>query len=50
MVNGELLRATVVVRQIIRMRNSARIKQSHAIDFVVTDIAHYDMILNMAWL
>jgi hypothetical protein len=49
-VNGETLRATAVVRQMVRMRDSAGTKQSHAINFVVADIAHYDLILRMAWL
>jgi hypothetical protein len=49
-VNGETLRATTVVRQMVRMRDSAGTKQSHAINFVVADIAHYDLILGMAWL
>jgi hypothetical protein len=49
-VNGETLHATAVVRQMVRMRNSVRTKRSHAINFVVADIAHYDLILGMAWL
>ncbi len=44
-VNGETLRATVV-----RMRDSAGMKRSHATNFVVADIAHYDLILGVAWL
>jgi hypothetical protein len=31
------------------MRNSARIKWSHATNFVVADIAHNSMILSTAW-
>jgi hypothetical protein len=49
-VNGEPLRATVVVRQMVRMQDSAGAKRNHAINFVVADIAHYDMILGLAWL
>jgi predicted aspartyl protease len=47
-VNGETLRATAVVRQMVRIRNSARTKRSHAINIVVANIAHYDLILGMA--
>jgi hypothetical protein len=32
------------------MRDSAGTKRSHAINFIVADITHYDMILGMAWL
>jgi hypothetical protein len=32
------------------MRDSAGTKRSHTINFVVADVAHYDMILGMAWL
>jgi hypothetical protein len=49
-VNGETLRATAVVHQMVRLCDSAGTKQSHAINFVVADIAHYDLILGMAWL
>ncbi len=49
-VNGEPLRATAVVRQMVHMQDSAGAKRSHAINFVVADIAHYDMTLGMAWL
>ncbi len=49
-VNGEPLRATAVIRQMVRMQNSAGAKRSHAVNFVVADIAHHDMILGMAWL
>ncbi len=49
-VNGESLCATAIVRQMVRMRDSAGTKRSHAINFVVADIAHYDLILGMAWL
>ncbi len=47
-VNGETLHATVVVHQMILMRDNTVAKQSHAIHFVVADIAYYDIILNMA--
>ncbi len=49
-VNGETLRATTVVRQMVQMRDSAGMKRSHAINFVVANIAHYDLILGMVWL
>jgi hypothetical protein len=49
-VNGEPLRATAVVRQMVHMRDSAGAKRSHAINFVVANIAHYDLKLSMAWL
>ncbi len=49
-VNGETLCATTVVRQMVRLRDSAGTKRSHAINFVVANIAHYDLILGMAWL
>jgi hypothetical protein len=49
-VNGEPLRATVVVRQMVHMRDSTGAKRSHAINFIVADIAHYDLIRGMAWL
>jgi hypothetical protein len=32
------------------MRDSARAKQSHAINFAIANIAHYNLILGMAWL
>ncbi len=48
-VNGELLYTTVVLQQMVRMCTDARMKRSHAINFV-TDIAHYNIILGMAWL
>jgi hypothetical protein len=49
-VNVETLRATAVVRQIVQMRNSARAKQSHAINIVIAEVADYDMILGVALL
>jgi hypothetical protein len=49
-VNGEPLRATAVIRQMVRMPDSAGAKRGHAINFIIADIAHYDMILGMAWL
>jgi hypothetical protein len=49
-VNGEPLRTTAVVRKMVRMRNGAGAKQSHAINFVVADIAYCDLIHGMAWL
>jgi hypothetical protein len=50
MVNGEPMRTTAVVRQMVRMHNSVRTKRSHEINFVFANIAHYDIILGMAWL
>jgi hypothetical protein len=32
------------------MRDSARTKGSHASNFVITNIAHYNRIFGMAWL
>jgi hypothetical protein len=32
------------------MQDSARMKQSHAINFVVANIAYYKIIHSMAWL
>jgi hypothetical protein len=49
-VNGESLRTTAVVREMVRMRDSAGVKRSHAVNFVVADIRGYDVILGMAWL
>ncbi len=49
-VNGEPLRATAIVRQMVRMLDSAGAKRSHASNFVVADISHYNMILGLAWL
>ncbi len=34
----------------VRMRDSAGVKRCHAINFVVADIASYDIILGTAWL
>ncbi len=48
--NGEQLHATTVVRQMVRMCISTKTKWSYAMNFVVADDAHYDMILSMAWL
>ncbi len=47
-VNGEPLRATTVVQQTVKMRDSAGTKPSHVINFLVANIAHFDMILGMA--
>ncbi len=49
-VNGKPLRATAVICQMVRMRDSAGAKWSHVIKFVVADISYYDMLLGMAWL
>ncbi len=48
--NDKLLRATTVIWQMGWMHNSTGTKQSQAINFVVVDIAHYALILGMAWL
>jgi hypothetical protein len=34
----------------VRMRNNARVKRSHAVNFVIADIHGYNVILGMAWL
>jgi hypothetical protein len=47
---GKPLCATAVVRQMVQMHDSSEMKRSHAINFVVADIAHYYMILGIAWL
>ncbi len=49
-VNGKLLHTTAIVRHKVRMRDNAGVKRCHAINFVVADIASYDIILGMAWL
>ncbi len=49
-VNGESLCTMAVVQHMVRMRNSAGVKRCHAINFVVADIASYDIILGMDWL
>jgi hypothetical protein len=38
----------MVVCQVVRLRDSAEEKRSHEINFLVTDIAHYDVILGTA--
>jgi hypothetical protein len=49
-VYGKPLRATAVIRQMVRMQDSARAKRSHAINLYIASISHYDMILGIAWL
>ncbi len=49
-VNGESLRTIAVVREMVRMRDSAGVKRSHAVHFVVAVIRDYDVLLGMAWL
>ncbi len=49
-VNGEPLRSTAVILQMVRMRDGARTWRNNAINFVIADIAHYNLILSMAWL
>jgi hypothetical protein len=34
----------------VYIRDSAKTKWSHAINFVITDVAHYNLILGMVWL
>jgi hypothetical protein len=46
-VNGEPLCATLVVQQMVQMCNRARTRWSYAINFVIADNAHYDVILGM---
>ncbi len=48
--NDEPQRATAVVHQMVHMRDTAGAKRSYEINFVVTNIAHYDLILGIAWL
>ncbi len=48
--NVESLRATTVVQQTVGLCISIRMNQRLAINFVDDDIAHYDIILGMAWL
>ncbi len=49
-VNSEPLLTTAVIQHIVRMCNSTSVKRCHAINFVIADIASYDVILGMAWL
>jgi hypothetical protein len=49
-VNGESLPTTAVVQHMVRMHDSAGVKRCHAINFVIADIASYNVILGMAWL
>jgi hypothetical protein len=39
-----------IVQHMVRMRNSTGVKRCHAINFVVANIASYNLILGMAWL
>jgi hypothetical protein len=48
MINSELLHTTAVVQQIVWMRDSAETKRSYAINLVIANIAHYNIILDMA--
>jgi hypothetical protein len=47
-VNDEPLRATKVIQQTVCRQDSARTEQSHVINFIVTNIVYYNMILGMA--
>jgi hypothetical protein len=49
-INSELLLTTAIVREMVRMCDSAGVKCSHAVNFVVADIRSYDVTLGMAWL
>ncbi len=49
-VNREPLCVTVVVQQIVQMHDSPINKHNNAMNFVIADIAHYDLILGMAGL
>jgi hypothetical protein len=49
-VNGELLRTTAAIHQMAQMRNSAAMKWSYAINFIIAEFAHYDYIHCIAWL
>lgn len=49
-VNSEPLCPTVVVRHKVQMSDSTGVKQSHAINFIIANIAHNDLILKTAWL
>jgi hypothetical protein len=49
-VNGKLLCTTTIVQHMLCMRDSAGAKRCHSINFVIADIASYDIILAMAWL
>ncbi len=48
-INGELLCTTGIVLYMVHMSNSAGVKHCHMINFVVADIANYNVILGMAW-
>jgi hypothetical protein len=49
-VNSEPLRATLIAWQMVQMRNRIRTKPSYAINFIVANIAHYNIILGITWL
>ncbi len=49
-VNGKPLRTTTIVCHIVRMFLNADMKQSHSLNFIVVNIAYYNMIPGMAWL
>ncbi len=44
------LHVTADVKQMVQVCNSTRTKQSHAITFIIVNITHLDIILDMAWL
>ncbi len=49
-VSEEQLCTITVVQLMVQIHDSVGTKQSHAMNFVVANIAHFDIILNMAWL
>jgi hypothetical protein len=49
-VNGKPLHATGIVRYVVRMQESARIKRNHATNFNVANVAHFDIILSISGL
>ncbi len=49
-VDGESLHTMAVVQHMVYMRDSTSVKCYHVINFVITNIARYDVISEMAWL
>jgi hypothetical protein len=47
-VNGMSLHTTAIVRHMVRMWDSAGVKCCHVINFIVVDIASYNVILGIA--
>ncbi len=46
-VNGESLRATTVIQQIVWIYDSTETRQRHAINFIIADIVDFDLILSI---